>query len=117
MRFSLRKALAAAAAALLILAFTVSVSAAHMIGDADGDGEISSIDVTTAQRVIAKIFSDDDGSIAIRADVTGGGLSQPDVTAIQRYLAGLADGYQIGKMTGDDFPIFPTEDNQLPIVK
>lgn len=88
-----------------------------MAGDADGDGTVTSIDVTTAQRVIAGILHDDDGSISRRADVTGDGLSLPDVTAIQRYLAGLTDRYHIGETVGNDPPLLPTEDNQLPVVR
>ena len=91
-------------------------SASRLRGDADGDGEISSIDVTIVQRVIAGAVIDSDGTVALYCDVTGDGLSLPDVTAIQRYLAGLKDNYRVGVPYYDD-PYDPTEDNQLPILR
>ncbi|MBQ3265766.1 MAG: dockerin type I repeat-containing protein [Ruminococcus sp.] len=100
----------AAASCLTVSALT------YVKGDADGDGEITSIDVTTAQRVIAGILPDTGGLIAQRADVTCDGLSLPDVTAIQRYLAGLADGYHVGETIVIP-SVDPTEDNQLPIMR
>ena len=91
----------------------------YLRGDADGDGKITSLDVTTAQRVLTGIITDDDGSITRRSDVTGDGLTLPDATAIQRYLAGFADPYQIGQSASEKptvNPALPTEENQLPIL-
>lgn len=108
---------------IVIIMMTVLLSAACLSagaqtwlrGDADGDGKITSLDVTTAQRVLSEIITDDDGSITRRCDVDGDGLSLPDVTAIQRSLASLPDDHHIGETVSDDL-IQPTEDNQLPIL-
>lgn len=88
----------------------------YMIGDADGDGAITSLDATTIQRVITVMIPDDDGKIRLRGDVNEDGLSLPDVTVIQRYLAGYDDRTRIGKIADDIRPCLPTEDNQLPIL-
>lgn len=106
-----------AAASVTVVCAVSGSAAVYMIGDADGDGAITSVDVATVQRVIAGVYSDDDGAIARRGNVTGGGLSLADATAIQRYLSGLSDRYQIGDTIGDDLPYLPTEDNQLPVIK
>ena len=58
-------------------------------GDADNDGEISVLDATTIQRLLASIITDDDGMIALLGDSDGDGLNILDATNIQRYLAGF----------------------------
>lgn len=85
-------------------------------GDADNDGAITSIDVTTVQRVVAGVITDDDGAIAIRCDMDGDGLSLPDATAIQRSLAGLPTVFHVGETVNDDI-YEPTVDDELPILK
>lgn len=84
-------------------------------GDADGDGEVTSLDVTVIQRVIAEIMPDPDGSIAKRGDVTRDSLTAMDASWIQWYLARLDNRYHIGEEASDDG--FPTEDDQLPILE
>ena len=99
---------------IIVLLSAVCLSAGargSLRGDADDDGAITSIDVTIVQRVVAGMVTDDDGEIAQRCDMDGDGLSLPDATAIQRFLAGLHVDYQIGDDTYD-----PTEENQLPIL-
>ena len=61
----------------------------YIIGDADGDGEISIMDATKIQKVLASIESDTDGKVAIRGKVTldEEEMSIIDVTFIQKYLA------------------------------
>lgn len=102
---------------LLAVGFWLTASAAFsgaLRGDADGDGRISSLDVTVIQRVLTDVCTDDTGDIAKRGDVNEDGLSLPDASAIQRYLAGFRNDYHIGERIS---PItFPTEDNQLPIL-
>ncbi|MBQ3330199.1 MAG: hypothetical protein IJG87_03375 [Ruminococcus sp.] len=102
---------------LIALLSAVCLSAGartYLRGDADGDGEISSLDVTVVQRVVAGIITDSDGSITERGAVTGGdSLTLPDATQIQRYLAGLTN-CNVGEPASDI--VFPTEDNQLPIL-
>ena len=62
----------------------------YLRGDADGDEEISIIDATTIQRLLAGIIEDYEGMIAIRGDSDcDNELSILDATMIQRYLAGF----------------------------
>ena len=112
-------------ASLMILACGMSASAVSFVkGDADGDGEVSSLDVTSIQRVLSDIYPDEDGCIAQRGAVTGDTLTLMDATEIQRYLAGFENKYHIGDVceSGEtEAPTagfeFPTRDNQLPIIK
>lgn len=102
----------------MLLSASLSAGAQTWLrGDADGDGEISSLDVTAVQRVAAGLSRDVGGGVALRCDMTGDGLSLPDATAIQRYLAGLSDRYHVGELCSGDDVFEPTEDNQLPILK
>ena len=108
------------AAVLLSAACLPAGAQSFLRGDADGDGAITSSDVTYVQRVIAGILPDPDGSISKRGAVTGGGLTLADATEIQRYLAGFMNRYHIGEAvpeTPTTDNLFPTEDNQLPILK
>ena len=91
---------------------------AYLRGDADGDGSITSSDATVVQRVVAGLLSDEDGSIAERACVTGDPLSVEDATRIQMFLAHFDNRYHIGENVGATETIaLPTEDNQLPILR
>ena len=78
-----------------------SVYESYLIGDADGDGEITIDDVMAIQRVLALFDEDTDNTIARRCDVDGGGLDIKDVTAIQRKLASFDDPYKIGENAKD----------------
>ena len=69
-------------------------------GDADGDGEISVLDATVIQKVLASVIRDEHGYIAYRGDVTGDGLDITDATAIQKYLASLSNPYGIDEYIG-----------------
>lgn len=71
----------------------------YLIGDADGDGEITVFDVTVLQRLFAHIEDDPDGLIALRGCVTGETLDMIDVTYIQRYLAHMDIPYPVDQMT------------------
>ena len=71
--------------------------AAYLCGDADGDGTVSILDATKIQRLLASLIGDDDGMIALRGDVNGGGLDILDATAIQRFLAGYENIHGIGE--------------------
>ena len=71
----------------------------YMIGDADGDGAVTIIDVTVIQRVLASI--EVAGFNETAADIDNSGLDIIDVTWIQRYLAGLGDPYGIGEIVSD----------------
>ena len=70
----------------------------YILGDADGNGEIESVDATYIQRYIAKIDTPYTKTELLRADVDGSDdLELLDVTCIQRYLANLKTDYPIGQ--------------------
>ncbi len=66
------------------------------LGDADGDGEVTVLDVTYLQRVLAGA-KDMDATVVKLGDVDGDGdLSSIDVTKLQRWLLGLNQDLKIG---------------------
>ena len=66
------------------------------LGDADGDGEITVLDVTYLQRVLAGA-KDKDATVEKLGDVDGDGdLTSIDVTKLQRWLLGLNQDLKIG---------------------
>lgn len=68
------------------------------LGDADGDGEISAIDVAQIMRAVAHISTGIDDDVLMNADVDGNGeLEIIDATYVQRYLAKLDTPYAIGE--------------------
>ena len=72
------------------------VVSTYIVGDADGDKEVTILDATAIQRHLADIPTKAYDEKA--ADVDGEkGVSILDATAIQRWLAGFSDGYNIGK--------------------
>ena len=94
------------------------ISSGYLRGDADGDGDITIVDATVIQRVLAGIKEDPDGGIALRGSVTDSVLNIMDATAIQRYLADLEDTHGIGTPVGEEPTevVLPTDPNQLPII-
>ncbi len=65
----------------------------RVMGDADGDGEVSMTDVTLVQRVIAKLTTLEDITLA---DVNGDGeLTMLDVTNMQKFIAKLIDKFDV----------------------
>ena len=66
------------------------------LGDADGDGEVTIIDVTTIQRKLINIPVSSFNEVAADADIDGE-LTIIDATWIQRHLAGFNIPYPIGK--------------------
>ena len=67
----------------------------YLLGDADGDGEVTILDATWIQRVLVGIDAPADFNEAA-ADVDGDGeMTILDVTYIQRYLVGVAVPYAI----------------------
>ena len=83
--------------ATLLLTCVVTATAepaAYMIGDADGDGEVTIFDVTFIQRFLAHMPGVVINEAA--ADVDGDGeVSIIDVTLIQRHLASMPVKYPI----------------------
>ena len=69
-----------------------------VLGDADGDGEITSVDVTYIQRYNAQMNVGINIDILMNGDVDGNGdLEVTDATYIQRYLALMDTPYPIGE--------------------
>lgn len=70
-----------------------------ILGDADGNGDIESVDATYIQRYIAQIPTPYTKAELMRGDVDGSGdLELTDVTAIQYYLCHMRTPYQIGEI-------------------
>ena len=75
----------------------------YILGDADGDGNVTSMDATLIQRFDAEMtvpatFNQD------AADVDGDGfVTIIDVTIIQRYLAEMTVKFPVGE------PVYPEE--------
>ena len=70
----------------------------YVLGDADGDSEITILDATAIQRYLAGIVDEEYIDLDAAA-VTGEALTILDATYIQRYLAGIgADEYPIAKV-------------------
>lgn len=71
----------------------------YIVGDADGDGEVSIYDALIIQKVLARLTEDTDGKIAERGNIDGvGDLAITDASSIQRYLASFGDKNDIGEL-------------------
>ena len=84
----------------LVFSFSFSIQAAqsfHRKGDTDSDGEVTIIDATLIQRLLADLIEDTNGRINKYGNVDGDGLTIMDATAIQRFLAQIDNAYQIGE--------------------
>ena len=69
----------------------------NITGDADGDGEVTSVDVTYIQRACAFLNTGIDEETLMFADVDKNGLLEIiDATYIQRWLAHIDIPYTIG---------------------
>ena len=69
----------------------------YILGDADGDGEVSILDATYIQRALVGVGVPSDFD-ELAADVDGDGeMTILDVTCIQRYLVGINMAYTIGE--------------------
>lgn len=80
------------------ITFTVGNTSKYILADADGDGKVTSIDVTCVQRYCTKMNLDIDESILMHADVNSNGtLDLLDSTFIQRYLSHITTPYAIGE--------------------
>ena len=70
----------------------------YILGDADDNGEIESVDATFVQRSAAGIYTPYITQVLMQGDVDGdGNLTVMDVTAIQYYLCHLKTPYLIGQ--------------------
>lgn len=78
--------------------FICEYDEATLLGDADCNGWVESVDATFIQRVIAESVSDGE-AIRTRGDVDGDGrLSIIDAGWIQRYFADMYTPYKIGEV-------------------
>jgi hypothetical protein len=66
-----------------------------ILGDADGDGEVTILDATAIQRKLVDFTVNNFNEDAAR--ITDMELNILDATVIQRYLAGFSSAYSIGK--------------------
>ena len=75
-----------------------------LYGDADFDGEVSIMDATRIQRLLASLITEDDISLAAADVDEDDAVTVMDATRIQRYLAGLCalDGTQSGSGETDN---------------
>jgi len=71
-------------------------SGTYLVGDADGSGEITVLDVTTIQRKLAEYSCKSYDADAADANQNGE-VEITDATAIQRRLADYSDNYHIGE--------------------
>lgn len=69
----------------------------YVLGDTDGDGEITVLDASAIQFILVGKLEDTDGRKSIRGDIDMDDvLSVMDAASIQRYLVGVDDGLGIG---------------------
>ncbi|MDO4747783.1 MAG: dockerin type I repeat-containing protein, partial [Eubacteriales bacterium] len=65
----------------------------YILGDVNGDGEVSVVDATLVQRHVAKTTVLE-GTALLAADVTGEGeVSVVDATVIQRFVAKVIEEF------------------------
>ena len=88
----------------LIIIPTLSASAdtsgssdsVKLLGDADGDGEVTILDATRIQRWLADLITDDEIDLTAADADEDGEVSILDATAVQRFIAGFDNVYGIG---------------------
>ena len=82
---------------VLILIGTVTAAAGGILGDADGNGTVTILDVTCIQKAIAELPVSD-GYSESAADADGNGkVDIKDATIIQRWLTSTEVPYPIGE--------------------
>ena len=101
------------AAVALMLTVNIAAAAGYLLGDADGDEDISIIDATRIQRYLAEVPVG--GTFYEKAaDIDGSGeIEITDATFIQRWLADINVPYPIGEMI-DEPTEAPTQSTQPP---
>lgn len=76
--------------------FPLQVRDGYLSGDADGDGEVTILDATLIQRILAGLEKDPDDKTRQRAAVGGEEIDILGATCIQRSIAGLRTDILIG---------------------
>ncbi|MBQ8057621.1 MAG: leucine-rich repeat protein [Ruminococcus sp.] len=70
----------------------------YILGDVDNDGDVSVLDTTEVQLIIAQLTEPVDDNATLRGDIDRDGvLSIMDATSIQRYVASYDDELHIGE--------------------
>ena len=83
----------------LYVNLSTQASSPAMLGDADGSGEVDTIDATIIQRHLSKMIVPYPEETLMNGDVDGvGELSVIDATFIQRFCAHMNTPYSIGEM-------------------
>ena len=99
------------AAAGTMLRGTVAAAAGGMLGDADGDGEVTVNDITCIQRVLAELPAAD-GFSESAADVDKNGkVDILDATYLQQWLAEMQTPYPIGVQPTEAPTESPTDED------
>ena len=69
-----------------------------LLGDVDGDGEITITDVSLIQRYLCDLPVPDPETVVRCGDINGDGVDVADATRIQRFIAGIPVSEPIGEL-------------------
>lgn len=70
----------------------------YVLGDANGDGEITLMDATVIQRYLSNLSVHDPDIVVRNGDIEGEGIEVSDATWIQRHIAKMVIPYEVGKV-------------------
>ena len=70
----------------------------YVLGDANGDGEITLMDATVIQRYLSCLPVSDPDIVTRNGDITGEGIEVSDATWIQRHVDKMVIPYEVGKV-------------------
>ena len=79
------------------IAYVLITADAYVLGDADGDGEITVADASAIQRFLCDLSLADPDVVERNGDVDGEGLGSPDAAWILRHVADMETPYEIGE--------------------
>lgn len=74
-------------------------SVSYKLGDVDDDEEITIMDATKVQMLVAGYEYENSDKMRTRGTITGAELNIIDATAVQMYVAGYADAHGIGEIS------------------
>lgn len=78
-------------------AYPFKVRDSYLLGDTDGSGEVTIMDATKTQRIIAGYIGEVDERASQRGRITDDEINIMDATQIQRYLATFEISYPVGE--------------------
>lgn len=70
----------------------------YILGDANGDGEITAMDATVIQRYLSNLSIPDPDIAERNGNVDGEGIEISDAAWILRYIADIESPYEVGKV-------------------